>query len=173
MFLNRMYLFGLWCFGVSMLLVLPQPAFSEAVIKKEFNAWALHQSRDSSHNICYAVSAPVSKKPKRVNRAPIVFYVSTWPKDGVRNQISVKLGYPVNGDKPVTVQIGEDIFTLTARDERAYIYDATQELKLVEAMKKGSKMVVKATSQRGTETIDVYSLAGVTAALTSLANECD
>ena len=87
-------------------------------------------------------------------------------------QISVKFGYPINAEKDVTVQIDGNTFKLKARDERAYVYDATQELKLLEAMKGGAKMVVKATSKRGTKTIDTYSLKGVTSALKSLANSC-
>lgn len=153
---------------------LPTPGLAQntAMVMKEFGKWSLHQSRDASHNICYAVSKPVSKKPKKANRATIVFYISAWPKDGVRNQVSVKLGYPIDPKKPITIQIKADTFKLTARDERAYIYDATQELKLIEAMKKGSEMVVMATSKRGTQTIDTYSLNGVTSALKSLANRC-
>lgn len=147
-------------------------AHGAAMVMKEFGAWSLHQSRDASHNICYVVSTPKSKKPSNANRAAIVFYVSAWPKDGVRNQVSVKFGYPINREKAITAQIGTDSFKLTARDERAYIYDATQELKMLEAMKKGSKMVVKATSQRGTRTTDTYSLSGISAALEALAGQC-
>lgn len=150
----------------------PAIAQNTAMVMKEFNAWSLHQSRDAGHNICYAISEPVSKKPKNANRAAIVFYVSAWPKDGVVNQVSVKLGYPIDTKKNVTVQVDSDTFELVARDERAYVYDATQELKLLEAMKKGTQMVVKATSTRGTETIDTYSLKGVSSALKSLAKNC-
>ena len=60
-------------------------AQNTAMVMKEFGTWSLHQSRDSAHNICYAVATPFSKKPKKANRAAVVFYVSAWPKDGVRN----------------------------------------------------------------------------------------
>jgi hypothetical protein len=43
---------------------------------------------------------------------------------------------------------------------------------LVDALKAGSKMVVKGTSRRGTNTIDEYSLAGISAALDSVAKAC-
>lgn len=147
-------------------------AHAAAMVMKEFNAWSLHQSRDAKHNICYVVSKPVRKLPKTANRAAIVFYVTAWPKDGVRNQVSVKLGYPIDAGKTISAQIGSDSFKLTARDERAYVYDATQELKLLDAMKKGSSMVVKATSQRGTQTTDTYSLRGISSALKALAEDC-
>ena len=47
-----------------------------------------------------------------------------------------------------------------------------QEAALVEAMKKGTKMTVTGTSQRGTVITDTYSLSGVTAALDAIAKEC-
>lgn len=147
-------------------------AHGKAMVMNEFGAWSLHQSRDAGHNICYVVSKPKSKKPSNANRAAIVFYISAWPKDGVRNQVSVKLGYPINKDKTITAQVGTDVFKMAARGERAYIYDATQELKLLEAMKKGATMVLKATSQRGTRTTDTYSLSGISAALKALASNC-
>lgn len=150
----------------------PVIAQNAPVVLKEFNAWSLHQSRDTSHNICYAVTKPIQKAPKSANRAAVVFYVTTWPKDGVRNQVSVKLGYPINAEKGVFVEVDGTSFKLSARDERAYVYDATRELKLIEAMKKGSKMIVKATSKRGTRTTDTYSLSGISAALKALSNEC-
>lgn len=143
-----------------------------AMVMKEFKSWSLHQSRDATHNICYVISKPTSKKPRNANRAAIVFYISAWPKDGVRNQVSVKLGYPINPKKSVTAKVGSDVFKLTARDERAYIYDATQELKLVEAMKTGNTVVITATSKRGTTTIDTYSLNGISAALKALTDDC-
>lgn len=173
MMISHALKFNALCMALACVVV-SSPAWAQntAMVMKEYKAWSLHQSRDAGHNICYAVSKPTSKKPKNANRAAIVFYVSAWPKDGVRNQISVKLGYPIDPKKTVSVQVDSNTFKLTARDERAYIYDATQELKLLEAMKKGSQMVVKATSKRGTSTIDTYSLNGVTSALKALAQNC-
>ncbi|MCH9765898.1 MAG: invasion associated locus B family protein, partial [Alphaproteobacteria bacterium] len=143
-----------------------------AMVMKEFSAWTLHQSRGAAHNICYITATPISKKPEKANRAVIVFYISAWPKDGVRSEVSVKFGYPLDTKKDVSVNVGEENFKLSPRNERAYLYDATKELKLIEAMKKGSKMVVTATSTRGTKTTDTYSLNGISSALKSLAETC-
>ena len=50
--------------------------------------------------------------------------------------------------------------------------DAADEQKLIEAMKKGSKLVVKATSTRGTQTTDTYSLNGLSQAMDAIATAC-
>lgn len=150
----------------------PAGAQQGAIVVGEYNDWALHQSRSDKHNICYVASEPKERQPKTANRAAIVFYISTWPKDGVKSEISVKQGYPLKQGAKVTVTVGEETFELTAKDERAYLYDPTQELKLIEAMKKGSRMVVTGVSSRGTNTTDTYSLSGITAALQAMAEKC-
>ena len=46
-------------------------------------------------------------------------------------------------------------------------YDA-----LVDALKAGSQLTVRGTSQRGTDTTDTYSLSGVTAAMAEIDKAC-
>jgi hypothetical protein len=84
----------------------------------------------------------------------------------------VKLGYPIKTPSTVTVSVGDESFKLFPKDERAYVADTTEEMKLVEALKKGSTASVAATSTRGTDTTDTYSLTGVTQALQALATNC-
>ena len=57
-------------------------------------------------------------------------------------------------------------------DERAYVQDATQELKLLDAMKKGAKLAVTATTATGTTVTDTYSLAGLGQAMQELQSTC-
>lgn len=157
----------------SLLVAALQAAYAEgASIAGTYGAWSLYKSESKTYRICFAAAAPEDKKPARANRATVLFYVSAWPKDGVRAEVSVKLGYPIKANSPVKITIGEETFNLFAKDERAFVADATEELKLLEAMKKGSKMQVDATSARGTDTTDVYSLSGVSQALQMLASEC-
>jgi invasion protein IalB len=54
----------------------------------------------------------------------------------------------------------------------AWIKNAAEEVRLVEAMRKSGDMTVKATTDRGTETIDKFSLKGMEQALTRVAQEC-
>jgi invasion protein IalB len=141
-------------------------------VEGTFGAWSLYANDNTGAKLCFAAAAPTEKKPATANRGPTLLYVSAWPKDGIRSEVSVKLGYPVKPDSTVTVTIGTDTFSLFAKDERAYVADPTQELKLVEALKKGSKADVTATSARGTETTDTYTLSGLTQALTELSKTC-
>jgi invasion protein IalB len=138
----------------------------------EAGNWIIHQNAGKGPKICFAASQPTLKEPAGANRSKVVLYVSAWPKDGVKSEVSVKLGYPIKPDAPVAVTVGDAAFQLFADADRAYVADATEELKLVEAMKRGSKLVVKAVSARGTETTDTYSLNGLGQALEAVASAC-
>jgi invasion protein IalB len=149
-----------------------QTAETTALETGRFGNWIVHQNAGDGPKICFAASQPTAKEPAGANRAKIVLYVSAWPKEGVKSEVSVKLGYRIKPDSPISVVVGDSTFELFAQDDRAFVADATEELKLIDAMKKGSKLVVKATSARGTETTDTYSLAGLGQALQAVATAC-
>ena len=63
-------------------------------------------------------------------------------------------------------------FSLPGDDDKAYAKDVADEQKLLAAMAGGGSMVVKATSAKGTATIDQYSLEGLAAALLKAQQAC-
>jgi invasion protein IalB len=147
-------------------------ASAATIVAGTYGDWSLHINESASSKICFAAAEPKEKLPQGSNRATTAFYVSTWPRQGVKGEVSVKLGYPIKSQSDVTVLVGKDEFKLFSRDERAFVSDPTQELKLIETMKRGSNLVVKAQSERGTATTDTYSLAGFAQAMQELAKTC-
>jgi len=137
-----------------------------------FGNWTLNATPDAATKTCFAAASPTQKEPAGANRAPVILYVSAWPKEGVKSEISIKLGYKVKQGSDVVLTIGPTTYTLFAKDDRAFVADATQELKLLDEMRKGSKLQVQATSERGTATTDTYSLAGLSQALKAMAQSC-
>jgi hypothetical protein len=63
-------------------------------------------------------------------------------------------------------------FTMFTDQRSAWIENPSQEGELIEAMRKGNRMVVRGQSRRGTITTDTYSLSGITAALNAIQKEC-
>jgi invasion protein IalB len=59
----------------------------------------------------------------------------------------------------------------TAND-RAFVQDATAELKLLEAMRKGAKLAITATTGTGKQVTDSYSLSGLGQAMGELQSTC-
>jgi invasion associated locus B (IalB) protein len=134
--------------------------------------WSLYADTATPKAVCFIAAQPQAVEPLGANRGPIFFYITAWPKDGVRTEPSVKVGFPVKPDADMSVTVGTEAFKLFIKGERGFVADQNEELKLVDALKKGSTASVKATSARGTTTTDTYSLSGLKAALDKLAATC-
>lgn len=137
-----------------------------------FSSWTAFTHGEAASLLCFATAQPTKQEPTNAKRNPAFIYVSSWPKDGVKAEVSVRVGYTVRKDSDVTVAVGSASFKLFGRGDRAYVADATEELKLIEAMRKGSTLIVRGTSDRGTATTDTYSLAGISQALQAVATTC-
>jgi hypothetical protein len=137
-----------------------------------FSAWTKYAHEGEPGDICFITSQPRETKPADVERDRAYFYVSSWSKDGIRNQVSVLLGYPLDDQSEITIRIGTRTFKLFAKGDKGFVGDATDELQLLDAMKRGNFMTVTARTQDGTETTDTYSLIGVTAAINALGQGC-
>lgn len=157
--------------GAASAIVLTLPA-QALQLKETYKDWAVYVHEKDASKTCFAISKPTDMKPKGVNRGDVFFYVSSWPGDKVNNEISIKIGYPMDGESVPSANVGSDQFNLFAEGDKAFVADETVEVNLVKAMKKGSTLVVKGRSKRGTSTVDKYSLAGISAALKRVSSEC-
>ncbi|MGA7329837.1 MAG: invasion associated locus B family protein [Rhodomicrobium sp.] len=144
----------------------------KARLLEKIKDWSVFVYEDANGRVCFAAAPPSDMQPKTAKRTPVIFYVSTWQKDGVRNEVSVRLGYSMKAKSPAMVTAGGKQFALTAEDDKAYPKDPAEERKLLAAMAAGGVMIVKATSARGTTTTDQYSLDGAPAAVQKLQQAC-
>lgn len=141
-----------------------------------YKAWKAYSSEESGGKVCFVVSTPTEKSPQNVKRGDIFFIVTNWGNG--HWQPSIEIGYPFKTGSKSTVSIGSDKFSLfTDNDESsgnggAWLREQADETRIVRAMKRGSTMIVKGTSKRGTLTTDRYSLSGITAALDAAAKSC-
>lgn len=143
-----------------------------AKLIKKIKDWAIYEHKKGDDRLCFITSRPKTMKPKNVVRGDVMFYVSTWPGQGVRNEVSVKIGYHFATDSQPEAKIDKTSFRMTVDKDRGYINSAEQELAFVGAMRRGVTMTVYGKSKRGTNTADTYSLSGVTAALNALKQLC-
>jgi hypothetical protein len=162
-----------WAAGAAMLGATVSQALPRTTkLINRFNEWTFYAHESSQRKICFAAGSPKTREPAVVKRDPSFFYISAWPREGVGSEVSVKIGYPFRKGSDVTVTIGKTTFKLFTKDDRAFVTDPAEERKLIEAMKKGSFMVVQGISQRGTATKDTYSLSGIAQALQALSVRC-
>lgn len=148
------------------------PETAKARLLERIKDWTVFIYEGTEGRICFAASAPTDMQPKTAKRASVIFYVTTWQKDGVRNEVSVRQGYAMKANAAATVMVGSQSFTLSAEDDKAYPKDTAEERKLLAAMTAGGPMTVKATSAKGTHTTDQYSLEGVAAAVQKVEESC-
>lgn len=139
-------------------------------VLEQFYDWTL-LADGPGKAVCFIASTP---KPEAgaAARDGVVLYVSAWPKEGVKTELSAKLGGKPRKGGDISITVGAASFKLFARDDRAFIDDPTRELKLIEAMKKGAKAVLRAEPEKGSPTVDSFSLSGFGKALQALATQC-
>jgi invasion protein IalB len=142
-------------------------------VVNKFNDWVLYTHSGEPATICFISAQPRETAPAGYNKDRSYFYVSAWPNDGVKAEVSVKMGKDLRDGSNVSVQIGNARFSLFVKGDKAFVTEATEELKLLDAMKRGSFMKVSATTNDGTSIEDTYSLIGVTAAVNSLSEGCN
>ncbi len=144
----------------------------KAKLLDKFRDWTVFIHEAGGSRICFAAAAPNEMQPKTAKRTPVIFYLTTWAKDGVRNEVSVKQGYTLKTGSGATVTAGGQNFTLIADDDKVFVKDTAEEKKLIAAMSGGGIVAVKATSAKGTVTTDKYSLDGLADALKKMQEAC-
>lgn len=134
----------------------------------QFRDWNAISYQSGGGKVCYVVSVPITKQPANVNHGDNFFVVTQRRGQNVTFEPQMIAGYPLRENSNVTVTVDGNAFTFFAKDNSAWTENAAQDPTLVAAMKAGSRMVVQATSRRGTNTTYEFSLSGVTAALNAI-----
>ncbi|SDZ06209.1 hypothetical protein SAMN05444004_105230 [Jannaschia faecimaris] len=127
---------------------------------------------------CWIVSAPKSIRNIRGGteveavRGDIRLFVSYWPGDDKKGEVSATGGYPYADGSTVTIQIGSDTFEMFTGGELAWAASPTDDARIIASMKRGAQALVTGRSSRGTRTEDTFSLLGFTAAVTDAESRC-
>jgi hypothetical protein len=140
----------------------------------QFGEWGAYTATPGGKKICFAIAKPTGAETKPAGRPrnqPFMF-ITSRPADKVTNEISVAVGYPFKSGSEATVQVGTTTYALYTERDGAWIKNAAEESHLVDDLRGGETAVVKGMSGRGSESIDTYSLKGLTQALDRIAKEC-
>ncbi|WP_108723944.1 invasion associated locus B family protein [Hyphococcus luteus] len=141
--------------------------------KATFRDWSVFVREVDGDKICFAATEATDKSPKSVNHGDVFFLIATWESGAAKEQPSLMTGYGLNAKPEPTLRIGSDKWEMYTSENEAFIESASEEERLVRAMRKGADMRISAVSQRGTATSYVISLRGVSAALDRAAEECE
>ena len=171
----------------------PEPATPALVAS--FGDWGVYVGAVGKGKICYLLNQP--KAPADSKRDKVYAFISDRPAEGVRNEVSFIMGGEIAGEPtpvaakagdkpkvdpvadkkkgaipmPVAV-VGDQTFDMLAKGSDLWIKNPATEPGLIDAMRKGSAIVVKATLKKGGAVADTYSLTGFNQAIERLGKEC-
>jgi len=128
----------------------------------KFKDWETMIIKNNSKLVCFAQSKPVLQSPKSYKREARLF-VSFRPNEKIVNEISITAGYEFNNENSITAKSGKFKYKFDiAQENFAWLADSKMEKKMINTMKKGSRIMISGHNQKGSQTIDHYSLLGFT-----------
>ena len=137
-----------------------------------FRDWSAHTFPEGGNIVCSMWSQPTKAEGKYKRRDEIYVFVTHRPANDRLNEVSFHAGYLYKLDSEVTVVIDDETFSLFTKDSTAWNSDGKGDKAVIQAMRAGSRMVVKGISKFGTLTTDTYSLLGFTAAYRAINSAC-
>jgi invasion protein IalB len=169
-----------------------KPKSDAAAAKPElvgsYGDWSVFHSLSGKTKVCYTLAQPKQRDPDDLKRDPGYAFISERPSEGVRNEVSLIMGFDVgapsaddSGDSKdkkksklvaPTAAVGDTSFDLLPKGANLWVKNAAQESALVAEMRKGKSLIVKATSKKGNLTTDTYSLSGFAQAIDRALKDC-
>lgn len=153
--------------------LLPAESRAQAIERLgDYSDWSAFKYLEDGKLICFMASEPTKAEGNYTKRGQIHAMVTHRPEENRVDEVSIQAGYSYKENAPVEVQIGTMNMRLFTEGESAWTVDKDSDKKLVQAMIKGSTMMVEGTSTRGTNTKDTYSLSGFTRAYEAISKAC-
>jgi len=134
--------------------------------------WETYIVKNESSKICFAQSMPVLQAPKTNTREARLF-VTFRPNEKISDEISITSGYEYNKKNSIMARSGKYRYKFDiAQENFAWMADNKKEKKMIKTMKKGSRIMITGYNQKGSQTIDHYSLLGFTKAYNTAKKSC-
>ena len=138
----------------------------------KYKDWESMVIMEDTGKVCFAQSSPILQSPKSNNKRDAKLFISFRPNDKIIDEVSVTAGYEFNSNT-VTAQSGKNKFKFDIKEQGfAWIADTKIEFRMIKRMKKGSRIMITGYNQKGSQTIDHYSLLGFTKAYNSSKKAC-
>jgi hypothetical protein len=139
-----------------------------------YGDWGAYTASPGGKKICFALAKPTNQESVPANRPrdPAYLFVSSRPTEKVKDEVSIIIGYGFKPNSDATLELGGASYAMYTQADGAWIKNAAEEARLVDAMRKGSDVTIKGSSARGTATTDTFSLKGLAPALDKVGEEC-
>ena len=148
-------------------------SFAENLKKvAKFKDWEVMVMSEASGKVCFAQSIPVLQAPKS-NKRDARLFITFRPNEKISNEISTTAGYEFNKNNTVLATSGNNKFKFDIKQKGfAWMTSNKKEKIMVKVMKKGSRIMLSGYNEKGSQTIDHYSLLGFTKAYNTAKKAC-
>lgn len=152
--------------GLGAIALLAGPAAARMALGS-FDGWGAF--RDEQPYRCFAIA-----EPERIGRGPWRPFASvgTWPANGVRGQVHIRLGREKLPAAPVTLTIGGRRFSMAAGGADVWAPDARADAMIVAAMRSARSMTVATRAKTGGALVETYRLRGAATAMDAASLGC-
>ena len=160
-------------FSVMIFVISLSKTYAENLKKMgKFKDWEVMVMSETSGKVCFVQSTPVLQAPKKNNRDARLF-VTFRPGEKITNEISTTAGYEFNKNNSVLATSGNNKFKFDIKQQGfAWMTSNKKENIMIKIMKKGSRIMVTGYNEKGSQTIDHYSLLGFTKAYNTAKKAC-
>ena len=162
---------------------------SKPALIGSYGDWKVYHSASGKAKICYLLAEPKTREPGDEKSDKAYAFISERPAERVRNEVSFVMGFEVataadlkehKKDKKAKVEttaspvvaIGDAEFDLAPKGNDLWVKNAAEEAKVIDEMRKGSSLIIKAATKRGRATTDTYSLTGFSQAVDKALKDC-
>ncbi|HLP82556.1 MAG TPA: invasion associated locus B family protein [Nitrosomonas sp.] len=145
---------------------------AEPKLLGEHGDWAAYMFMENNNKVCYMVSQPKKASGNYTKRGEVYALVTHRPAEKSKNVFSYIAGYTYKPGSEVTVTVNNQNFRLFTQDDSAWASDEATDNKITDSIKRGSSLVVKGASSKGTETVDTFGLSGSSSAYKAISSEC-
>ena len=159
-------------FCIFVIFLIPKTFAEELKKIGKYKDWEVMVISEASGKVCFAQSIPVLQAPKK-NKRDARLFVTFRPSEKISNEISTTSGYEFNKNNSVLASSGNNKFKFDIKQQRfAWMTSNKKEKIMIKVMKKGSRIMVSGFNEKGSQTIDHYSLLGFTKAYNSAKKAC-
>lgn len=149
----------------------------------QYGDWSAAYFMEGGHKVCYMAAAPKSTRSSLPlkNRDATFLFVTHWPQDGEKTAVTVSGGFPYRKHSKVSVTVDGTEFTMEtgagsghkSDDDMAWLQNSADDMRLTDALRRGSAVQVRGTSGRGNVITDTYSLNGSADAYDAISKACN
>lgn len=173
-------------------------AAAKPALVATYGDWSVYRSDSGKGRICYTLATPKTRDPDDAQRDAGYAFISERPAEQVRNEISFVMGFDVaapdmakpddkgahdkndkaKDKKPKseavapTATVGDDAFELLPKGADLWVKNPAKESQLIDEMRRGKELKIRAASKKGAVTIDTYSLIGFKQAIDRAVKDC-